>query len=106
MDQWYIARGKVKKGPYSFSQLQKEAAEGSIHATDKVLQPGAQEWVAPGQVSGLFPDSPAKPAVAVPAEIPVAAAAKRARPADSPMAAVVVSEEETAIRPPKKSDWL
>ncbi|HLJ11404.1 MAG TPA: DUF4339 domain-containing protein, partial [Planctomycetaceae bacterium] len=102
MDQWHIARGKVKKGPYSFSQLQKAAAKGSIHATDQVLQPGAQEWVAARQVSGLFPAPPAKPADAIPAEIPVATGAKPV----SPIAAVGISEEETAISPPKKSDWL
>src|SRR5947209_13029005 len=80
MDQWYVARGKVKQGPYSRAQLQVAARNGTLAASDMVLQEGAQNWTAADQVAGLFPVPSLKPA----------AAPSMPRPAPTPTLAAVV----------------
>jgi GYF domain 2 len=106
MDQWYITRDEVKKGPFSFAQLQAAAAKGAVRDTDKLLQAGGQQWVAARQVSGLFPALPAKPEIAIPAEVPGAAPVAPARPTESRSAVVVGSSASAAIRRFKEGDWL
>jgi hypothetical protein len=59
MDQWNVARDKVKEGPYSRAQLQALADRGALRATDMVLREGTQQWLAAGQVPGLIPATPA-----------------------------------------------
>jgi uncharacterized protein DUF4339 len=67
MDQWYVARGKVIRGPYTRAQLQRAASNGSLQVTDLLRQGAEQNWIAAGKISGLFP----APAGAVPAAVPV-----------------------------------
>lgn len=77
MNQWYLARGKVKKGPYSLAELQALASKGDLGTLDMLLQEGTQQWVAAGAVSGLFPVS-AEPAFANPVAVPAPPAAPAA----------------------------
>jgi hypothetical protein len=61
-DQWHVARGKQKFGPYTFAQLRQIAAEGRIVPTDMVLKVGTQKWMPASAFTGLFePSTPATP---------------------------------------------
>jgi GYF domain 2 len=66
VDQWYVARGQVTKGPYSLAQVRSAAANGFLRATDLLRQEGTQQWIAAEKVSGLFPRQVAAAAPALP----------------------------------------
>ncbi len=106
MDQWYITRGEVKKGPFSFAQLQAAAAKGAVRDTDKLLQAGGQQWIAARQVAGLFPAPAGQAEMARPAEVQAAAPAGPSRPTVSRLAFVAGSAAAAAMRLLKKGDWL
>jgi hypothetical protein len=71
--QYYVARDKVKKGPFSLAQLSSAARDGTLRPADMVLPDGTQKWRAANEISGLFPAPPDAP--------PVAVTASAARPA-------------------------
>lgn len=66
MDEWYVACGKEKKGPFTFAQLQALARQKTLRGTDMVHQAGTQRWVAardvPGLLSGATPEVSSSPA--------------------------------------------
>ncbi len=87
MDQWYVARGKVKEGPYSRAQLQALAGKGELRAADMLLQPGTQRWIAAGQVLGLLPATSAVRPPLIPVErgaVVASSASAATRPAAAP----------------------
>jgi GYF domain 2 len=53
-DQWYVARGKEKFGPFSAVQLKALASQGRLSPTDMLHQEGMPKWVAASSVQGLF----------------------------------------------------
>lgn len=104
MDQWHVARGKVKEGPYSRAQLQALAGKGLLRASDMLLQQGAKGWVPAGQVPGLLP---AEPRPVMSAERGVAAAQPAPAPtllAASPAPLPVASP--CAADGPRSRPWL
>lgn len=72
--QWHVARGGVRKGPYSFAQLKAAAGNGSLRATDLVFRPGATAETPAEKIAGLFPaaEAPLASAPAAPREGPAA----------------------------------
>jgi len=82
LSEWYCARGKKKVGPFSATKLHALAVAGKLVRTDMVLRPGAQKWVAAGDVPELFPAPPPLPTPA-----PPAAAQPTPSPSPSPSAA-------------------
>ena len=66
MDQWYVTRGQVTKGPYTRAQLAQAASNGSLRMTDLLRQGEEQDSIAAGKVSGLFPATDSAAAGAVP----------------------------------------
>src|SRR5437016_3579252 len=54
MQQWYLAKGKQRLGPFTSTQLQEMATHGDLQPSDVVLLQGAQKWIAASSVKGLF----------------------------------------------------
>jgi hypothetical protein len=52
---WYIARNKVKVGPFSGSDIKQLAACGLLKPAEYIWPEGAKKWVEAGSVPGLFP---------------------------------------------------
>jgi hypothetical protein len=63
-DQWFVARGKSKEGPFSLERMRRMASQGQLLPTDMLLMAGAQKWAAASTVEGLFADQPQTDAVA------------------------------------------
>lgn len=53
-DDWHFTHNRERQGPVSFERLQKLAREGWLLPTDLVWHAGLTEWIAAGQVQGLF----------------------------------------------------
>src|SRR5262245_29888764 len=58
-DQFYVARGSKRLGPFSAAQLKAFAAEGQIRPTDPIWREGMANPVPANKVKNLFPDPPA-----------------------------------------------
>ncbi len=43
MDQWYVARGNARKGPFTAAQLRALAKKGQLRATDLLAREGTEE---------------------------------------------------------------
>jgi formylglycine-generating enzyme required for sulfatase activity len=52
-DQWFLAKGKLKLGPYSFAQLMAFAKSGQLLPTDMLWKADMAEWVQAKQIGGL-----------------------------------------------------
>jgi WD40 repeat protein len=64
---WYVAEGRHKLGPFSPSQLRQLVATGRVQPTTMVLREGTQRWVQSGSIKGLFlPIPDHRPAVPLP----------------------------------------
>jgi GYF domain 2 len=85
MDQWYVAVGKMKMGPYSRAQLDLSVREGTLKPNSMILSPGSKTWQPAEQIVGLFPAAPALPAAPQ-------RTATRDRAEAVPVAALVVAE--------------
>jgi len=53
-EQWYVARGKEKFGPYSAAQLKALATQGRLVPTDMLHKEGMPKWVPADKIKGLF----------------------------------------------------
>jgi hypothetical protein len=51
---WFVAREKVKLGPYSSAQLKELAQTAQLFPEDMVLREGERKWVAASAIEGLF----------------------------------------------------
>jgi hypothetical protein len=60
-NQWFIARGKTKAGPYSDQQLKQLAQTGQLQPTDMIQRTGMTKWVQAKQIRELFDPQKAKP---------------------------------------------
>jgi GYF domain 2 len=85
MDRWYVARGKVKKGPFSIAQLHSLAGRGVLRSTDMLLSQGAQKWVEAREVAGLFAAAPKGAGQTIAAEPPKEAPQPVPRPPTRPV---------------------
>ena len=63
-EQWFMASGKQKLGPFSLGQLKLQASSGKLQPADMLLKAGATKWLRAGELAGLFP--PAHPPAPVP----------------------------------------
>lgn len=70
MGQWYVIRGKVKKGPFSLAQLKSAATKGTLLATDMVQLEGSGQWKKAGEVRDIFAGPPVPPAPVRPSTAP------------------------------------
>jgi hypothetical protein len=52
---WYIARNKIKFGPFSTNQLHQLAVLGLVKPGEFVLAEGARKWVEVASVDGVLP---------------------------------------------------
>jgi WD40 repeat protein/serine/threonine protein kinase len=52
--QWYVASQKRKLGPFSFAQLQQQAARGDLTSQDMVLAANSAKWVRAEAIPGLW----------------------------------------------------
>jgi hypothetical protein len=57
---WFIARDKVKVGPFSAADLKQLASFGLVQPGDHVWLDGATKWVLASSVPGLFPGAAVK----------------------------------------------
>ena len=57
-DQWYVAKGKLKLGPFSFDHLKELARTGELLPIDMVLQVGVPKWRSAREVEGWAGKSP------------------------------------------------
>jgi len=64
-DLWYYGDGEQRFGPVSMEELRQRASSGQLRPEDLVWNRGMTEWMAAGEVGGLFP-APAEPAAAQP----------------------------------------
>ncbi len=64
---WYLYKNKEQKGPFTWEELQAQAGEGSITASDMIWSEGMEGWAKAGQVEDLLPKAPPAPPVAPPA---------------------------------------
>src|SRR5262249_19148363 len=71
--EWYWARNRQRRGPYTWAQLQEMARCGGLHREDMVWQRGTPRWVGAGSLEGLFSETAA--ALPAPAGVPVPVAA-------------------------------
>jgi hypothetical protein len=55
--QWYIARNKVKVGPFTGSEIKQLASCGLLQPKEYIWPEGAKKWVEAATVPGLFPKS-------------------------------------------------
>jgi hypothetical protein len=53
-EQWFVARGKQKAGPYSSAELKEMARTGGLLPIDMVLEEGTQQWRRASEIEGLF----------------------------------------------------
>jgi uncharacterized membrane protein len=81
---WYLYKNKEQKGPFTWEELQVQAGEGSITASDMIWSEGMEGWTKAGQVEDLLPKAPPAPPVAPPA--PPAAPVKPPTPPVAPIA--------------------
>jgi predicted Zn finger-like uncharacterized protein len=88
---WFVARDKVKLGPYSSAQLKELAKTGQLWPEDMVLKEGERKWVAASAIKGLFvmASKTANPAAAAP---PAAAPRKPKSPVPEPQSENVFAE--------------
>jgi hypothetical protein len=56
--QWYVARGKVREGPYAIEQLRAMLVSGALVTTDMIWQEGTLAWKRADAVEELFPPPP------------------------------------------------
>ena len=54
-EQWFMASGKQKLGPFSLGQLKLQASSGKLQPTGMLLKEGAAKWSRAGEMAGLFP---------------------------------------------------
>src|SRR6266542_5489810 len=52
-DQWYVAWGKKKLGPFSLEELKERARTGRVLPIDMVFQEGTPKWRPASEVEGL-----------------------------------------------------
>jgi hypothetical protein len=52
--QWYVAKGKQKLGPFKRAELQTLARENRILPTDMLHKEGTPKWIPASSVQGLF----------------------------------------------------
>lgn len=52
--QWYIAKGKQKLGPFSIEQMQQMAAKGELLKTEMVLGSNQKKWCLAETVENIF----------------------------------------------------
>src|SRR6266568_1727060 len=52
-DQWYVALGNKKIGPFSFEELKERARAGTLLPIDMLWQEGTQRWRSASEVDGL-----------------------------------------------------
>jgi uncharacterized membrane protein len=64
---WYLYKNKEQKGPFTWEELEAQAGEGSITASDMIWSEGMEGWTKAGQVEDLLPKAPPAPPVAPPA---------------------------------------
>ena len=55
MKRWFVARGKVKHGPFALRDLRILASKGELSPHDMILAEGTRTWTTAGTISGLFP---------------------------------------------------
>ncbi|MGA2032037.1 MAG: DUF4339 domain-containing protein [Thermoguttaceae bacterium] len=67
--EWYYTENRERRGPVSEEQLKELALAGQLTPTDLVWKKGMAQWVAAGQIKGLFT---AVQAPASPPPLPVA----------------------------------
>jgi hypothetical protein len=90
-EQWYVARGKEKFGPYTAARLKELAAQGRVLPTDMLHKEGIPKWVPASSVKGLFaPNSAAKAPPPLPTASPQARPEAKP-PTSAPAAPAVVS---------------
>src|SRR5262249_48358254 len=106
MDQWYVARGKVKKGPFSRAQLQTLARKGVLRPSDMLWRQGTQKWLAAHELPGLLP--PKEAVQELPAPGALSAAAAVPTPAlDQPTEPLVVPVEvDSAASGGDRRPWV
>jgi predicted Zn finger-like uncharacterized protein len=80
---WYVARDKVKLGPFSSAQLKELAKTGQLWPEDMVLKEGERKWVAASAIKGLFTMAP-KTSPATKAAAPAPAPKKPNQPEPEP----------------------
>ena len=83
MDQWYVARGNAKQGPFTSAQLRALARKGQLQKTDLLSREGTQKWTAAGKFSQLFPATP--PLEPTPATPPPPELSPAPPPVDPPL---------------------
>jgi heme/copper-type cytochrome/quinol oxidase subunit 2 len=53
-EDWYVYKNQVQQGPYTWSQLHKEAQSGRLMPEDLVWNQALENWVPASQVPGLI----------------------------------------------------
>lgn len=56
-ERWFIARDKIKVGPFSAGDLKQLARVGVLRTDEHVWLEGAGKWVEAGSLPGLFPNA-------------------------------------------------
>lgn len=60
--QWLLSRDGKNYGPMTSGQLKQLCQTGKIRPVDLICRAGSDRWTPAGEVRGLFPTAPAKPA--------------------------------------------
>lgn len=55
---WFVSRGGHRQGPFTFADIQRQAATGQLAPTDGVWPEHGQGWVPAASIPGLFPHAP------------------------------------------------
>ena len=75
-DQWFMAWGKQKVGPFSLEQLKQQAGAGKLQPADMLLKQGTAKWIAASEIGSLFPP--------VSAQVPLVRQPLQNRPPSTP----------------------
>ncbi|MFO0612288.1 MAG: DUF4339 domain-containing protein [Polyangiaceae bacterium] len=55
---WFVSRGGHRQGPFTFAEIQRQAAAGQLGPQDGVWPEHGQGWVQAASIPGLFPHAP------------------------------------------------
>ena len=99
-EQWYVARGKEKLGPFSAAQLKALATQGRLLPTDMLHKEGLPKWVTASSAQGLFATTTATASLTPPATLSPQPLNKLKAPSSAPIAPVTKSGA-TAF-----ADWM
>jgi hypothetical protein len=108
-DQWFYSDGETRKGPFSASQLQELAANGTILRTNTVWKEGIERGVPASKVKGLFSLAQASvqpvPALSALATAPLASeTAVPGAASEDPAAASSPMAQSAEVSPPPTPD--